>query len=488
MFSAVGAATAQNAQPIPAALNECFQLLNQQIPAVDIAQLRRGGWSAPFQQQMAQVVSHVCIDPPAFALVNYFRARGIDHPADMTSIVVTTYGRWLRPERMLLDEMITARRNYQRNLPTPQKLAVARQLMNLADADESLLPAAYKAAETLVSQAFDGTNLQLPSLSGPMMQLQWQALGRFVLWRVGTAPAVEAAQYDRAVGEIDPSLKLNSVRLDPDTLLMDVDAGGVGDVMVFNTAPGQAQRVWHIGAAAGEERWRSELSCWAPSDGHDRPCFPRMSGALPTDASGAPRFYVSAGYAQAAGCTAGAQLTIWRWTGQVAEPIYANTYSTYCDGTDQGAQLRGDTFRVREKGSFKVLLACGACAGRQLEHRIQITRSGVADLGTTSLTPQLDLVDELFARIKAGQDPGDLIDAPAFAKLRQYWAPLRAQRFQQLFLNEPQTVGYESNRETLCFLAHYGDNSLPPMLFTFSGRGATLRVTSMRENSPGCSR
>ncbi|HTW74856.1 MAG TPA: hypothetical protein VMD56_08065, partial [Steroidobacteraceae bacterium] len=130
----------------------------------------------------------------------------------------------------------------------------------------------------------------------------------------------------------------------------------------------------------------------------------------------------------------------------------------------------------------------GACAGRQLEHRIQITPSGISDLGTTSLTPELDLVDELYARIKAGQNGEDLITAPAFRAMRQSWAPMRAERFQQLFLNEAERVRRTADRSTLCFLANYVNDPMPPLLFTFAGHGSTLHVISAQENSPGCSR
>lgn len=501
LAAVISAVTAARAQPVPATngaaakypgtvpapLDGCFQLLNHQMPAPDIARLRAGGVTLAEVQRMQQIVSHACIEPAGSTLASYFRSRGIDHPEDVTDIVVTVYGRWLRPEAMRLDQMISARRQYRQNLPTQQKLDTALQLMKRADSNESLLPEAYKAATTVVTQAFDGADLHLPSLSTPTMQIRWQALGRFVVWRVGKLQPLDPERYEEAVGELDPDLSTSTATLDSATLVMSVANDGMGDVMVLSALPGQPTKIWHIGSAAGNKQY-DVLRCWAPTDQKPRPCFPKMIGALPNDATGAQRFYVKADYPQPAGCTRGSQLSIWRWTGQGAEPLYATSYAIYCDDPDQGARLHGDVFRIRQKGFFKVLFACGACAGRQLEHRIQITPSGISDLGTTSLTPELDLVDELYARIKAGQNGGDLIAAPAFQEMRQSWAPMRAERFQQLFLNEAETVRRAADRSTLCFLANYVNDPMPPLLFTFTGQGSMLHVINVQENSPDCSR
>ncbi len=126
VLAVIGAANTANTQPIPAeavpvAVATCFQLLNHQLPAADIARLRHGGWSLQYEQQMERVVSHECIEPPGSPLVGYFRTLGIDHPEDMTWIVLTAYSRWIRPERMLLDQMIDARREHWRFLAWREK-------------------------------------------------------------------------------------------------------------------------------------------------------------------------------------------------------------------------------------------------------------------------------------------------------------------------------------------------------------------------------
>ncbi len=106
---------------VPTPLAGCFQLLNDQMPATDIARLRAGGITLADEQRMQKVVRRACIEPAGSALVNYFRSRGIDYPEDISDIVVTAYGRWLRPERMLLDQMINARREHRRFLAWREK-------------------------------------------------------------------------------------------------------------------------------------------------------------------------------------------------------------------------------------------------------------------------------------------------------------------------------------------------------------------------------
>ena len=125
----IGGATAAHAQSVPAAgapvaVDKCFQLLDRQLSAADISRLRHGGWPLQYERRMEQIVSRECIEPPGLPLVGYFRALGIDHPEDMTWIVVTAYGRWLRQEQMGLDQMINARREHWRFLAERQKLPI----------------------------------------------------------------------------------------------------------------------------------------------------------------------------------------------------------------------------------------------------------------------------------------------------------------------------------------------------------------------------
>jgi hypothetical protein len=475
---------------IPRGLPECFALLNQQLQPADIQRVRAGE-SSPheLQQHFGQQLLEQWILPEGSPLRAYFLNLGIDHPQNMIDIVLTSYDRYLRGQAINLPQQVRYRAQYWQNLATPQKAAAARRLWSLARTDKPLLAAAYSAAAVLVAQDFDGSQLNHPALTRDLVQQAWDSLGDFVAWRAGRPLPGAAPAYAEALSELGPRPATTVTQLDPRTTIITVSDAGLGDVMIFTQVDDDID-VWHIDTAAhNTAEGFAALSCWTPAGERGRRCSPGAIGVLPDNAAGAHRFYVNAGYAQAAGGTRASQLSIWRWTGHAAEPMYVESYITGGDAPDQGASATGDVIRIGKKGRFQTLDPCGACDGSQQVERLAVRSDDhINSLGTVSLTPELDLIDQIYTRVRHNQDAGGLASKAALAVIERSWQPMIGREFHNLFINDAETATHDNGRTQLCFRAHYGGiaANMPPILFTFEGSGAQLQVTAAQQVS-GCS-
>lgn len=162
-------------------------------------------------------------------------------------------------------------------------------------------------------------------------------------------------------------------------------------------------------------------------------------------------------------------------------------YVTGGDAEGQGTSIDGDVVRISGEEVFKACWSCGSCDGRQIQHLFKITPDNrVDDLGITSLTPELDLVDEVYSDIRDGKPTGDLVSASALA-LQRSWQPMKGGRNRSLFLSTPSTVEHQGGRALLCFHANYDfDRSMSPILFTIEGNGRHRRIVDAKQDAPHC--
>ncbi len=130
-------------------------------------------------------------------------------------------------------------------------------------------------------------------------------------------------------------------------------------------------------------------------------------GMLPPDTAGKPRFYVDAEYAQIMGATSGHQTSVWRWDGDSATLLWINWHN-FVLGQKIGTEFAHGVLAIGEKDEFQSFYGCGACEARQMIQRVQITPTGIVDIGTTSTTPELDLIDELFWRLANNQSTAEI--------------------------------------------------------------------------------
>jgi hypothetical protein len=206
-------------------------------------------------------------------------------------------------------------------------------------------------------------------------------------------------------------------------------------------------------------------------------------GLLPSDAKGHPRFYVQAWYTHVAGATFKGQLSLWLWNGHSAVPIYVTSYAVEAD--HEMFKAAGDTLSFESKGDYETLSPCGSCGARETLWSTTLSKANeVKILPPTSLTPELDLVDELYTRVRNHQAADDLASPAALAVIQRSWNDPARNGAAELFFNDQEEVTRNGGKDQLCLLAYYGGAAeMPAILFTFSGSGSALRVVSARENT-----
>ena len=116
-------------------------------------------------------------------------------------------------------------------------------------------------------------------------------------------------------------------------------------------------------------------------------------------------------YAQRAGGTAGAQISLWAWDGTTAHPLIARAYALMIDQA-VWTRVEGDLLKVQQKKFFRSFYSCGMCEGRQTDWIVHLGPECVEDLGEKSMVPELDAVDELFYRVIHHKSAAD-VAAPA---------------------------------------------------------------------------
>jgi hypothetical protein len=267
-------------------------------------------------------------------------------------------------------------------------------------------PRAFAAARAALAPHDDGYVLDDDPAAPDLLRKLWQMGEDAAAAHLAQHPAASDAEVKAALQSLDKDLDIGVVRLDGRSVLVSLQLADQGDV--FIVAPGAV--LWRAGQpspAAGEfaplQAWTEAAargSCrQAPADADWANCgglAPQVVG-LPHGAGSERRFALIGAYAQAAGETESAQLSFWRWDGHSATPLLLRTYQFKIE-LDEGLQVSGDLALLMVKDDFKSFIACGACAGRQRRWLFVVNAAGVLDLGETSLTPELDLVDDLYDR------------------------------------------------------------------------------------------
>jgi hypothetical protein len=376
----------------------------------------------------------------------------------------------------------------------PERAAAAEKLSARAEHDPALIQRAYELDAQLVSDDFvDNDTLTNPELSVPLELHEWAFMDQWLLQQSAQRTPANAHDYEEIVSALDPTIQVVAVDLQSGTTLISTVRTGIGHVVIVTRQGTKPPQLWDIVATLPAQVPDAyQLGCWRPMPGV-RPCYTQHIGLLPNDASGAPRFYIEAGYAQVAGATTGHQLSIWRWNGEVATPLYVTSFAGIGDAPQEGVHVAGDTIRIVQKDQWTVLDPCGACDGRQVAQLLRLTSRGVSDEGTVSLTPELDLVDAIYTKFRLGQ-AADALATPAVLQfMRQLWVSNRMEDrnlgfMKMLFMNVPQTVTQKGDTTQLCFRAYYGigNDSMTATLFTFARQGSQLHIVDAQQNAAGC--
>lgn len=263
--------------------------------------------------------------------------------------------------------------------------------------------------------------------SPSLLERQWEALRTVSARWLDNHPNASSSALEAAVKALKPmDMEAHAVRLDAHSWLVAASINEIGTVFILARGEHGFRAAWAIDRP---ETWASRpsgrLAAWLPENARGScrsnatgkrylecgPLFARI-GLLPSRAGRG--FYVDGEYAQVAGATVGGQLSVWSWDGGRARPVFSHGYAYMAD-QPWTVRFKGDLLEIRSKEIQRHLYACGACEGRQVVSTFRVSRAGAVPLGRHSLTPELDLIDEVYDRIAHKRPTGDLASPAATA-------------------------------------------------------------------------
>ena len=348
--------------------------------------------------------------------------------------------------------------------------------------------------------------------SPKLLARQWSLAGEWVAAWLNAHPHADPQGVKAALAKlanssasqhswIEPSpecLKLNA------TTFLVVAPSPIGNVFIVSKSGDDYRVAWstaQMQEARGESAdvlaaWRAENArfggrgpYWVAS-GSAGSVQPARLGILPADVNGHPRFYIEGIYAQGAGGTVGAQISLWVWDGVTARPQLTRDYAVMID-QKVGTRMEGDLLKVQQKKFFRALSACGECEERQTDWIVRITPDGMKALGEKSLVPDLDAVDELFYRVINGKPASDIAAPSAIEAAKGIVDSVRTEesekeweKFPNLGMIVEQSALKNQGGEVLCLgLDFDGTNK-----FKLRSAGDSFFITEITKTSDSCSK
>lgn len=301
----------------------------------------------------------------------------------------------------------------------------------------------FQAAAAALAPHADGFHLDDQPGSSVLLTRQWDALRRAAAAWLDQHPDANGLEVSAALkalkpasGPVDQGIEASALRLDDKAWLIAARVNEIGTVFILADSGGGFRTAWAIdrpetwggGRSGPLLAWKpdnAQKSCPARRTGADvRQCGPLYGGIgrLPDAEGGARRFFVDGTYAQPMGATVAGQISIWTWDDAAARPVFSTGYG-YMVEQPWTVRTRGDVVAIRTKDAFRRIVACGACEGRQVVKTFRVSPTGLEPLSTQSLTPELDLIDDVYDRLALGQPTAGLATVPAAramaAQLRQ---------------------------------------------------------------------
>jgi hypothetical protein len=231
----------------------------------------------------------------------------------------------------------------------------------------------------------------------------------------------------------DLPLNVSVLKLKPELFAISFSDYTASIVFVLRPQQGKPQ-VWRIDNATPQtsdpdgllRAWKSARAGDACRDKEPKgtygTCGPLSAriGALPIEASGQPRFYIDASYSKDMGALFLNQTSIWRWDGESAQLLWIKAYNLSAgDEEDSSLSYRNGEFSILEKRFQRTFVSCNSCFEPTKLQTLRITPDSIEDLGESSRTPELDIIDELFWRIAHNQPTSSIATSQAVATLRQ---------------------------------------------------------------------
>jgi hypothetical protein len=344
--------------------------------------------------------------------------------------------------------------------------------------------AAVTQAATALAPHIDGASFDGKPGTDRLVIAQQQAVRRWVADWLDLNPRANPAALAEAGKRLGDDWSISAVNLGRDDMLVAIAKGWTSDVFIVGAVPrGRHRQRWSVSAPqrrldrAGDHA----LSLWRPAIQNSNCGRCRIMGAprvgrLPDTADGASRFWIEASYAQEMGATIGEQLSLWSWRDGHARPLLVRDFAILAD--QHGPVLHGATLHVPSKGDWLSLFACGSCFGRVTDLRFVVGPHGVRALRPLSETPELDLIDRVYARVLARQPAGALATPAALRVIRAQLRDRLAEKDPQLRDLAGMVGGWSrwrsNGRRWVCLAV----DEMDPLAFSFDP--SLRRITAAR--------
>jgi len=289
----------------------------------------------------------------------------------------------------------------------------------------------YAGVATALKGQSDGFFIVDSPEASASLDRKWSLQALWVTTYLEEHPFASAKEVESAVSALDGNLGCEVTLLGPGLYGVATQEGEIGnafvvvqngrhyrmiwnakDLRVGSTADSKLLSAWSAEAARSDCRSKVKDEDWLSCG----PVYGRF-GFVPSDDKGQQRFYLEGSYAELAGMSVGAQLSVWVWDGSNLKSQYVGVYSYYID-QPAGVRLEGDILRVRVREQYRMFSTCCDDEGRPMDWNLKLTSTGIQDLGYSPVSSALETMDELFYRTENGLNTDDMATPEVRKKTR----------------------------------------------------------------------
>jgi hypothetical protein len=258
----------------------------------------------------------------------------------------------------------------------------------------------------------------------------WTLVGAWTVTYLEETPHVTADDVTKKIEELR-SVNAHTIQLvnepqptyviSADFSVDDFPVNGTFFIVTCSTDIPHCQVAWHIKDLA-QTHYASgdEIGYWAyfsfPFIGYGGGALIGYVSELPPSKAGNPRFYIEA-IAAAHGGTQSCQLSIWEWNGREARPLLIQNYQSTGDSGE--VEFDGEFLKVPTKEQFKTTFTCGTCLTPRAIWTIRVTPDEIKDIGREYDVPELNIADELWARLLKSENADEIASPQVIEPLNQ---------------------------------------------------------------------
>lgn len=288
----------------------------------------------------------------------------------------------------------------------------------------------YAAVAAALKGHSDGFFLDKSAEASALLDRKWSLQAEWVTIYLDDHPTAAEKQIEGSVSDLDGNLRGNAILLDEGLYGIGIQDNEMGNVFILAEKRKHFRLVWNAKdlrpgttrdskALAAWSAQAARLECREKTEYNSLGCGPLFGGfgSLPNDGQGHRRFYVDGTYAEYAGMAAAGQLSVWVWDEPQPRLEFVGVYTYYID-QPVGTRVEGEILRVRVRDQYRTFSTCCDDEGRPMDWNLELTPTGVQDLGYSPVPSPLEPLDEIFFRTAKGIPAGDLATPPVLAKAR----------------------------------------------------------------------